>query len=123
MLQKFCPIFPSRDIDRTEAFYARLGFRTIYRSEADDYLLLKREAAEVHFRLDPDHDSETCHHGGYMRPASVDEFSDEVAALGLPEDGRPCFRPPEDKPWRMRELEIVDPDGNLIRAAEELPLG
>jgi catechol 2,3-dioxygenase-like lactoylglutathione lyase family enzyme len=26
----------------------------------------------------------------------------------------------EDKPWGMRELALVDPDGNLIRAGQEM---
>jgi catechol 2,3-dioxygenase-like lactoylglutathione lyase family enzyme len=123
MLEKFCPIFPSRDIDATESFYARLGFRTVYKSEEIDYLLLKRDLAEVHSQLDLELDPVANDHAGFMRPEDVDAFSREIAGLGLPSEGVPRFEHAQDQPWGMRELTIVDPDGNLIRAAQEIPLG
>jgi catechol 2,3-dioxygenase-like lactoylglutathione lyase family enzyme len=119
-LEKLSPILPSRDIAATEAFYARLGFVTVYRD--DDYLLLKRQGAEVHFFHAPAHDPATSDHGAYLRPDDIDAFSAEVSVLGLPAaPGFPRFHPAEDKPWGMREAVIWDPDGNLIRAGQEIP--
>ena len=59
----------------------------------------------------------------YLRPADVDALDAEWAALGLPAAGIPRLVRAEDKPWGMRELALIDPDGNLIRAGQELPLG
>jgi hypothetical protein len=118
MLEKMSPILPSRDIDVTEAFYARLGFDTIYRDDA--YLLMKREGAEVHFFEHEHHRPETSDHGAYLRPSDIDALSAEFAALGLPRTGIPRFEPVEAKPWDMKELVIVDPDGNLLRAGQEI---
>lgn len=120
-LEKLCPIFPSADLDASERFYERLGFRTVFKSHDAGYLLMKREAAEAHFFLKPGHDKWTGDHGGYMRPDDVDALSAEVAALELRSEGIPRFHAAEDKPWGMRELTILDPDGNLIRAGQEIP--
>ena len=47
MPEKLSPILPARKIPETEAFWQRLGFHTV---DVDaDYLLMKREGAEVHF--------------------------------------------------------------------------
>ncbi|WP_116134598.1 VOC family protein [Tropicimonas sp. IMCC34043] len=122
MLEKLSPILPSRDIDATEAFYARLGFATVFKA-ADSYLVTKRDAAELHFFLSPGTLPATNDHGAFLRPSDVDAFSAEVAALALPAKGVPRFQPAEDKPWGMRECALIDHDGNLIRAAQEIADG
>lgn len=122
MLEKLCPIMPSADIDRTEGFYASLGFTTIYKDAEPGYLLMKRDAAEVHFFYKKWHRAKRSEHGAYLRPSDVDAFSAEVDKLGLPRDkGFPRFAPAEDREWGMREAFIWDPDGNLIRAGQEIP--
>ncbi|MCU0801964.1 MAG: VOC family protein [Rhodobacteraceae bacterium] len=122
MLEKLSPILPTRDVPAAEAFWQRLGFETEYRDDAE-YLLMKREGAEVHFFLHPALDPATNDHGAYLRPADIRALSAEWAALGLPATGVPRFMPVEEKPWGMAELALVDPDGNLIRAGQETPLG
>lgn len=120
MLEKLSPILPSRDIGVTEAFYGRFGFRTVYR-DGDAYLLLERDGAEVHFEHAPALDPAANRSGAFLRPTDVDAFGAEVEALGLPAEGVPRFEPPKDQPWGMRECLLVDPDGNHLRAALELP--
>ena len=121
MLEKLCPIMPSGDIARSEAFYSSLGFFTVYK-EIDQYLLMKRDDAEVHFFFKETHQPKDSEHGAYLRPSDVNAFSEEVEELGLPADkGWPRFWPAEDKDWGMREAVIWDPDGNLIRAGQEIP--
>lgn len=118
-LEKLSPILPARDIAATEVFYARIGFATVYADA--DYLLMKRDGAEVHFFHAPGQDPATNDHGAYLRPSDVDAFSAQVVALDLPRDaGFPRFRPAEDTPWGMREAALWDPDGNLIRAGQEI---
>lgn len=121
MLEKLSPILPARDIAETEAFWQRLGFETEYIDA--DYLLMKREGAEVHFFHHPGLDPAACDHGAYLRPADIDALDAEWAALGLPATGIPRLVRAEDKPWGMRELALLDLNGNLIRAGQEIPLG
>jgi catechol 2,3-dioxygenase-like lactoylglutathione lyase family enzyme len=121
MLEKLSPILPARDIAATEAFWQRLGFVTIYIDP--DYLLQTREGAEVHFFHHPDLDPATNDHGAYLRPSDIDALDAEWAALGLPSTGIPRLERATDKPWGMRELALLDLNGNLIRAGQETPLG
>ncbi len=121
MLEKLSPIMPSSDIAASEAFWVRLGFATIYRDK-DSYLLLKREGAELHFWHKPGLDPVTNDCGALLRPSDISTFDAECRALDLPDAGIPRYVPAEDKPWAMREAVLVDPDGNVFRAAQELPL-
>jgi catechol 2,3-dioxygenase-like lactoylglutathione lyase family enzyme len=121
MLEKLSPILPARDIGAAEVFWQRLGFVTVYDDE--DYLLMKREGAEVHFFHHPRLDPAANDHGAYLRPSDIDALDREWAALGLPDRGIPRLVRAEDKPWGMRELALVDPDGNLVRAGQEIAGG
>jgi catechol 2,3-dioxygenase-like lactoylglutathione lyase family enzyme len=122
MLEKLSPILPSRDLGMAQAFWARLGFKTEYLDPAE-YLLMKRDGAEVHFFAHPALDPARNDHGAYLRPADIRALHSEWAAIGLPDHGIPRYIPLEEKPWDMAELAIIDPDGNLVRAGQELPLG
>lgn len=119
MFETASPILPTRDIDAVTAFYGRIHF-VVMRRDGTDYVLMKREGAEIHFFLSPDLDPLKNEHGAYLRAHDIDTLSAEIAALGLPEDGVPRFHAAEDKPWGMRELTLIDPDGNLIRAGREI---
>lgn len=120
-LEKLSPILPARDIEVTQAFWARLGFVTVYKDK--DYLLQKREGAEVHFFRHPGLMPEDNHHGAYLRPRDIDALDREWAGLGLPERGIPRLERAADKPWGMRELALLDINGNLIRAGQEFAHG
>jgi catechol 2,3-dioxygenase-like lactoylglutathione lyase family enzyme len=122
MLEKLCPILPARDIAATETFWQRLGFATVYRDD-EEYLLMKREGAEVHFFYHPRLDPASCDHGAYLRPSDIRVLDAEWGALGLTATGIPRYIPLAEKPWGMAELALLDPNGNLIRAGQELPLG
>ena len=86
MLEKLSPILPARDMAATERFWSRLGFDTEFSDQ--DYLLMKREGAEVHFFHQAALDPATCDHGAYLRPADVNALDAEWSALGLPAAGR-----------------------------------
>ncbi len=122
MLEKLSPILPTKDVTACEAFWLRLGFETIYKDEAE-YLLMKREGAEVHFWLNPALDPLKNDAGAYLRPDDIRALHAEWSGLGLPEAGVPRYVALEEKPWGMAELALIDPDGNLIRAGQETPLG
>ena len=116
-LERLAPILPCRDVGAAEAFWAPLGFVTVYRDA--DYLLMTRDGAEVHFWRNPALDPAANDAGAYLRPSDIDALDAEWGALGLPDEGIPRLVRAEDKPWGMRELALVDPDGNLIRAGQE----
>ena len=111
MFNSACPIMPSTDFDKTIAFYAALGFTVLGVYPDAGYLLLQRDAVELHFFRFEDHVPQTSDHGVYLRVEDANALSVEDAALNLPA---------EDKPWGVCELAIIDPDGNLLRVGHVL---
>jgi catechol 2,3-dioxygenase-like lactoylglutathione lyase family enzyme len=120
MLEKACPTFPCRDMDQTTAFYAKFGFKVANRYENEGYLLLHHGDVELHFFRDSDHDPAASDFSAYLRLDDPDGLAETLAREGVPTDGIPRYHPAEDKDWGMREMAIIDPDGNLLRAGKEL---
>ena len=121
MLEQVCPIMPSRDFAVTTAFYESLGFEAF--PYKDEYLIVNREKIELHFYPAPQHDPASSLHGAYVRPKDVDAISAEWAAKQMPGKDSgvfPRFDAAEDKPWRMREATLWDPDGNLLRIGQAI---
>lgn len=108
------PILPSRDLAETRTFWSRLGFRCWFNAEDwPGYEIVSRGEIVLHFFLDQErrvHDA-----GCYWRVKNVDVLYEEFKLLGLPSTGAPGLSPPENTPWGMREFNLIDPSGNLIR--------
>ena len=99
------PVLPSQDLDRSAAFYARLGYRVLRRYP--DYLILSGGAAELHLALMP-LDPSRNPAGVYLRVQGVDEIAQALGAVTL------------EKPWGQREFSVSDPDENLVRVGEAI---
>src|ERR1017187_845778 len=114
------PMLPSRSVSDTLAFCRRLGLDGKILGDRDSYAILTRGTVELHFfthsELRP---AESCA-GCYVRVLDVKEVYQAFALAQLPEKGIPRMDVLEDKPWRMREFAIVDPDGNLLRIGQTL---
>ncbi len=115
-LAQAIPVLASLDIGQTRDFYAaQLGFAVAY--EGADYLIVKRDAMELHFwrtteRQSPENTS--C----YIRGGQVPALYDEFRARGVARLSDFAVRP-----WNMKEFYVHDPHGNLLRfgcAPEEL---
>jgi len=106
------PILPARDIAEAVAFYARLGF-ALMGDPYPDYALVRRDGCEIHFWRCADRAiAEQC--SAYLRSGDVDALHAEFAKAGLAEAGGRLSRP-TDRPWGMREFEVWDPSGCLLR--------
>lgn len=112
------PILPSRNLDRTAAFYSRLGFDRQRRYP--DYLVAVHPDFEIHFAggganapimLDPLTHASAC----YLRCSDADALHRAWLPLDLPRCSIIA-----DKAWGLREFYFVDPDGNLIRVGHPL---
>jgi catechol 2,3-dioxygenase-like lactoylglutathione lyase family enzyme len=108
------PTLPMSEMRETQAFYERLGFHTAYwHMDPAQYLILRRDELELHFfglpGLDPMENVAGC----YLRVEDVEGLNDEFRESGI--EGLGCA---EDKPWGMREFELVDPNGNLLRIGQ-----
>lgn len=113
------PSLPMCEMRETQAFYEQLGFHTAgWRMDPEQYLILRRDELELHFfavpGLDPLENLARC----YLRVDDVDGLNEEFRERGLESLG--C---PEDKPWGMREFELVDPSGNSLRIGQPVGRG
>jgi catechol 2,3-dioxygenase-like lactoylglutathione lyase family enzyme len=103
-------ILPCNDLDRSQAFYERLGFAVTsdhghYRLLADGkgwHLHLNR--AEMDALQAPENPF-----GIYLYAEDVDAVADRVRDIII-EKGAPHV-----KPWGMYEFAVSDPDGVLVR--------
>ena len=101
-------ILPCNDLDASEAFYAKLGFKGD--GDGGDYRILHDgRGAEIHLNravegwLIPGRNP----FGLYLYAENVDELA---AALG-----NLVIHKPGNKPWGMYEFALSDPDETLVR--------
>jgi catechol 2,3-dioxygenase-like lactoylglutathione lyase family enzyme len=109
------PVLPSTDFDQTAQFYELLGFRGL--RSYPDYLILKCDEQEIHFFLeegDPTYGHGHSHFSTYIRAVGVDELYTRLAAAGV------TVEPPADRPWGLKELVVIDPDGSMLRFGESI---
>jgi catechol 2,3-dioxygenase-like lactoylglutathione lyase family enzyme len=103
------PILPSTDLDRTAAFYRRVGMQEVARYEG--YLLMGLQGVELHFTADPSGD------GGQ---AFVLVPNARRLWKRLKSQDAPGLGPVEDRDHGLREFVVTDPDGNRIRIGSPL---
>ena len=108
-------IVPARDIDASEAFYRRLGFRVAgnyggYRLLEDDHGWF------IHLNATPDWPArpEDNPLGLYFYVDDVDAVADRVRDL-IPE-----WEQPHARAWGTYEFSVSDPSGTLVRIGRVL---
>ena len=109
---------PSRDFDRTEAFYARLGFETEFRGEG--WMILRFGAARVEFFPHPELEPKDSWFSACLRSPDIAALHARFAGAGLAQDDRSIprltglFQPP----GAPRMFALVDEDGSLWRVID-----
>lgn len=106
-LKRVAPIFPVRDLDRSLAHYARLGFTT-RRYDGGGYGFAVADDVEIHLGVVTNFDE----HGRASAYLFVDDA--DVVAARWEAAGIQVHRP-QDTEWGQHEGAVVDPDGNVIR--------
>ena len=115
------PNLPSRDLEATETFYARIGFGTDFRDEG--WMILRRGDLVLEFfphpRLKPSRSS----FGACLRVEDVDALYDACRSAGIPEATRgfPRLHPPTVESSGLRIGALIDPDGSLLRLIADPP--
>jgi glyoxylase I family protein len=101
------PKLASLDIERSQAFFERLGFER--RGAFPDYGIVERDGVQLHFWLcdDPRIPRETACR---IAVDGIETLYEAFAALGvIHPNGRL-----EAKPWGVLEFSVLDPDRNLV---------
>jgi hypothetical protein len=115
------PILPSRNLDETRAFYEKLGFTSWFGPQSEwTYEIVSRGELVVHFFADPNLNTADNCSGCYWRVTDADRFYEEAMTLNLPSTGIPRLTAPQDQTWGMREFNLIDPSGNLLRIGHDL---
>ena len=116
---------PARDFELSKQFYQDLGFTLCWGTEGD--------LAYLHYG---DHGS----HGKigfllqrfyvkgfaenlmmHLLVKDVDAWWNDIQEKKIVEKYGVRAEPPEDRPWQLRDLTLVDPSGVLWRIAQEIP--
>ena len=111
------PILPSRDLHATLAFYERLGFENAGAPpDKWDYMIIRRNGAELHFYLDPTVDPLTTPFSCFVFTEDADSLYAEWEALGIPTDSTTGSRlhPISTMDYGMRQFAVIDPNGNQV---------
>ena len=115
------PNLPSRDLSRTSAFYASLGFREGHRDEG--WMILDRAGITLEFFPHPGLDPATSSFSCCLRLDDVRAFHAVCAAAGIPETtlGWPRTHAPRTEAPGLLVGALVDPDGTLLRLVQNTP--
>lgn len=114
------PVLASSDYKRSRAFYVdALGFSVVEEAgEPTAFGIFRRGGCELFvdgFRGRVRNDDGDHGWNAYVRVDDVRALAAELVAAGVE-----LARPPQDTNYGMREMEVLDPDGNRIGFGQEL---
>lgn len=113
-LNSAIPQLPSGDIEKTAQYFSeKLGFEIAAKYKEHNFLIVKRDSAEIHF-WQASTEEEAKQLGStiscYIRAENIEGLFDEFKSNGA------NFRYGLTKqPWGMNEMQIDDPYMNAIR--------
>lgn len=107
---RMAPGIVVRDVERALAFYRDiLGFtKTFENGTPVGFMILKRDAAELHLNLQRDHKAGT-HNVAHLMVENVDALHARCQAAGVR-----IIKGLRDKDFGLRAFVLEDPDGNRI---------
>lgn len=107
---------PVRDMDRAHAFYTTvLGFRkTFQNGDPVGFMILKRDGAELHLTLQPQHKAASFN-VAHLMVEDADALHGICQAHGLR-----IVKGLRDKDYGLRAFVFEDPDGNRIDVGQQI---
>lgn len=112
MLTEINPKLPMRDKTITRNFYVNgLGFTDIGSADFKDYLMVKKDQAQIHFFLFEALDPKENYGQVYIRTDDIDGFYQNL--LDTQQEIHPDGSL-QTKPWGQKEFSMLDPDSNLL---------
>jgi len=109
---------PSRDFDKTEAFYRAFGFETGFKD--DGWMIMRRGALELEFFPHADLDPRQSSFSACLRVDDLDSLYAAFQPAQLPTDcwSIPRIDTPKLMPFGLRMFHVVDLDGSLLRCID-----
>lgn len=116
MLQQIHPKLPMRNKTATKLYYLeQLGFSEV--ADYGDYLIVQKDAIEIHFFSFPALDPLTNYGQVYIRTNAIDDFYGLLKKNGVSIHPN---APLQDKPWGQKEFSLLDPDHNLLTFGQSI---
>ncbi|POS02953.1 hypothetical protein Q361_10151 [Flavobacterium croceum DSM 17960] len=118
MLTNIHPKLPMRNKLITKDFYInKLGFKQIEGADYEGYLMLCKDAVEIHFFEHKTLDILTNYGQVYIRTSAIEVYYDLLIKNGVSIHPNGSL---EIKPWKQKEFSILDPDYNLLTFGEAI---
>lgn len=116
-LVAFAAVFTVRDVGHSLAYYCKdLGFHEFFRlGDPPSYAIVERDAVSLHLMPTSQDPRALGCSSIYVFAANVDDLYGELRALGCAIE-----HTPKDFDYGMREMSVVDPDGNRITFGQEV---
>ena len=112
MLTSVNPKLPMRDKARTKEFYLNsLGFQEFGSTDFDGYLMVQKDAVQIHFFAFEALNPEENYGQVYIRTETIDELHQLLLDKNI------SIHPAGElqlKPWGQKEFSLLDPDNNLL---------
>lgn len=115
MNDRAIPNLPSRNFDKTQEFYRRLGFALAYQD--DEWMILTRGRLALEFFLHPSLDPQASWFSCCLRLDDLSEFYQSCKSASILEKGSgyPRLHPSEEQDGGGRMAALIDLDGTLLR--------
>lgn len=118
MLISVNPKLPMRNKGITRDFYVtQLGFSVFGSADFEGYLMLERDAVQLHFFEFQTLNPKDNYGQVYIRTNTIEELYESLLQKNV--EIHPNGRL-ERKPWGQKEFSILDPDTNLLTFGQEL---
>ena len=118
MLTAVSPKLPMRNKAKTMAFYVqKLGFTPFGSLEHEHYLMVEKDAIQLHFFLFEALEPSINYGQIYIRTNDIDGDYKLAQARGVASHAGGRL---EVKPWGQKEFSVLDPDSNLLTFGQNL---
>lgn len=118
MLTTVNPKLPMRNKAITKEYYLnQLGFKEFGNADYDGYLMVEKDAVQLHFFEFKDLDPKENYGQVYIRTNAIDNLYQTFLDVKVRIHPNGFL---ETKPWGQREFSLLDPDYNLLTFGESV---
>jgi catechol 2,3-dioxygenase-like lactoylglutathione lyase family enzyme len=117
MLTAIHPKLPMRDKTITRDYYFnKLGFQEFGSADYDGYLMIQKDAIQIHFFEYKSLDPKENYGQVYLRTNDIEAFYQSLLEkkVKIHPNGKL-----ENKPWGQKEFALLDPDNNLLTFGQD----
>jgi catechol 2,3-dioxygenase-like lactoylglutathione lyase family enzyme len=118
MLIAIHPKLPMRNKTATKEFYInQLGFTLFGNTDHEGYLMVEKDAIQIHFFEFKDLNPLENYGQVYIRTSNIEALYEQMkqTKAGMHPNGHL-----QTKPWGQKEFSMLDPDNNLLTFGESL---